>query len=137
MDGRSLATIGRPDAMYSNSFNGDVNRVEIVDAGFGSTTTSARLQATPRVTRQEQTREGDALGTVKPIGKAAQPREVRLARMSADDEPSRIRQRGNGLDDEIDSLPRIEVTGIGDGEPRRGICAVCGRVVCDVRVVCG
>ncbi len=41
MDGRSLATIGRPDAMYSNSFNGDVNRVEMVDAGFGSTTTSA------------------------------------------------------------------------------------------------
>ena len=32
MDGRSDATIGRPAAMYSNSFNGDVNRVEMAEA---------------------------------------------------------------------------------------------------------
>ena len=35
IDGRSDATIGRPAAMYSNSLSGDVNRVEIADAGFG------------------------------------------------------------------------------------------------------
>src|SRR5262245_11288492 len=41
IDGRSLATIGRPAAIYSKSFNGDVNRVEMADAVFGRTSTLA------------------------------------------------------------------------------------------------
>ena len=36
MAGRSEATIGRLAAMYSNSFEGEVKRVEIAEGGFGS-----------------------------------------------------------------------------------------------------
>ena len=59
IDGRSLATIGRPAAMYSNSFSGDVNAFEIADAGFGSTSTSALPQPRRDLGRRDQPGERD------------------------------------------------------------------------------
>ena len=47
---------GRPAAMYSNSFNGDVNRVEIAEAGLGSARMSALTQQFRDARRLDQSR---------------------------------------------------------------------------------
>ena len=108
--------------MYSNSFNGDVKRVEIADAGFGSDQHVGVAQPAPRrraaaavpvnVIRVEHSaaRSASAFSRAR-SGSASCPPTI---------SPCASGSAGDRLDDEVDALPRIEVAGVADRERRRG-----------------
>ena len=103
------ATIGRPAAMYSNSFSGDVNRVEIADAGFGSASTSRARSSAATSRGRDQSRERHARRQCRAAPPAPSPAPgpvpSRARRRSAPARPA-ARQR---LEQDVDALPGIQV----------------------------
>ncbi len=110
-----------PAAMYSNSLSGDVECVEMADAGLGSATMSARASwlATAEGGRcpVNVTRLLDA----QSFGERAQPREIRFLLVAANDEAAHLGHARDRLEQHVDALPGVEMARVRDSaEAGRG-----------------
>ena len=99
--------------MYSKSFNGEVNRFEMAEAGFGSARMAALPQQPLHARGLDHPGEGDAPLDPQPLSQRFHTREIRLGRVPADDESPDARHERERLEQHVDPLPRIQVPGVG------------------------
>ena len=114
MAGRSVATIGRLAAMYSNSFKGEVKRVEIAEGGFGSTEDGCLRQERPNVRRIDEPGEPHSRCDAQLVRKRSDTCEIGFLRVPADDQPVSLRNLDEGFEQHIDALPRIQMSRVHD-----------------------